>query len=266
VFRVGRRISALGVIVVVLMGLTACGGSDAVVRVGGNVISKAMVDHWTRIEAILAYEVIPKRPIPKGVVPDPPNYTACVSFLKTFEGGATVQGQKKLTVAQLKGVCREQEEEFRRKMVSFLISYYWNRGELAEHGVDVTDAEVKHQREKFVSHEFPNQVEYHNYLAYTGMSVSDLSLIMRSWVLNRYVRRILISALCSRRSGFPRQIVSQVSWWNIVDSTKVTRHNVEDESLLDHVARSALARFGNDMCSRSVAVLGTAVHGRMSLQ
>jgi hypothetical protein len=192
VFRVGRRISALGVIVVVLMGLTACGGSDAVVRVGGNVISKAMVDHWTRIEAILAYEVIPKRPIPKGVVPDPPNYTACVSFLKTFEGGATVQGQKKLTVAQLKGVCREQEEEFRRKMVSFLISYYWNRGELAEHGVDVTDAEVKHQREKFVSHEFPNQVEYHNYLAYTGMSVSDLSLIMRITLLGDKLQELAV--------------------------------------------------------------------------
>jgi foldase protein PrsA len=161
-----------------------------VVRVGGNSISKAAVDHWARIEAVVAYEVIPRQPVPNGVIPDPPNYTACIAFLAVF-ARATVEGQHKLTPARLRGECRRQHEELRKKVTGFLIIFQWMKGELADHGVKVTDGEVKHQLELFVHHEFSTEAEFHRYLTYTGMNVSDLSFILRDTLLGEKLQQII---------------------------------------------------------------------------
>src|SRR5690242_17751751 len=68
----------------VAVGLTACGGGgggasgasgDVVARVGGAAITRAAVSHWM---ATLAggdyYELSGRRPVPTGLVSDPPDY------------------------------------------------------------------------------------------------------------------------------------------------------------------------------------------------
>ena len=198
--RVTRCISMLGVIaiVVVVVGLAACGGASGggavVAQVGGSSISKATLDHWTRVEAVLAYKVIPRQPVPSGVVPDPPSYTACIAYLAAAPKIVTpqpVKGQPKPTTAQLTTRCRQRYEELQRKALGILIDYYWINGEVADQGVKVTGMETQKSLESFVHKEFPNETEFHKYLTYTGMSVSDVLFIMRDTILTTKLQRIL---------------------------------------------------------------------------
>jgi hypothetical protein len=183
-------VSVLGAIAVV--GLTACGGGGipggAVVQVGDSSISKATVDHWTRVEAVLAYKVIPKQPAPEGVVPDPPNYTACSAYLGTTapEPGA---GQPKSTPAQLKSRCQQWDVELRRKVLEILITFDWMNGEIADKGVKVTEKEIQPVFEQFKHSEFPTEEAFHKYLAYTGMSISDVMLLMKNTLLGTKIQQ-----------------------------------------------------------------------------
>ena len=77
--------SALGAIAVAVACLSGCGGGSSgeiVARVEGSSISKAMLDHWIPIEAVLTYELYPRKPVPNGVVPVPPNYTGMHCLLR----------------------------------------------------------------------------------------------------------------------------------------------------------------------------------------
>jgi foldase protein PrsA len=182
--RMTRCASALGVVVAVV-GLTACGGGisgDAVVQVGANSISKAMVDHWTRIEAVLTYKVIPRQPVPRGVVPDPPKYTACIAYLEA-NAPQPVKGQSKPTASQLKSQCQQRYVGLQRKVLSILITFDWMSGEIADQGAKVTDGEVKQAFQRFEHEEFSTEADFHKYLTYTGMSISDVLLLMRNTVL-----------------------------------------------------------------------------------
>jgi hypothetical protein len=139
----------------------------------------------------LAYDVIPKQPVPNGVVPDPPNYTACIPFLAAFAPGMVEGLRHKLTPARLKYECQKRYEDMRNKAIGFLITSHWVSGEMADRGVTVTASEVKQQLERFVHHELPTRGEFHNYLTYTGMSVEDLSSIMRTTLLGDKLQEVI---------------------------------------------------------------------------
>jgi foldase protein PrsA len=168
-------ISTLSAIIIAVVGLAACGGSasgEAVVRVGGRSISKATLDHWIPIEAILTYDLSPRKPVPKGVVPVPPDYTACIAFLKSTPQ-KLVQSGPKPTVVQLKSQCRQRYQMLKQTVLRFLITTEWLIDEGAEQGLKVTDKEIIQRYEQVKKIEFPKNAEFERHLALIGETVAD---------------------------------------------------------------------------------------------
>jgi foldase protein PrsA len=151
--------------------LAACGSgsSDVVVaHVGANAITKGALDRWTAIEGVLSYEPNPTRPVPKGVVPDPPSYSSCVSYLKATPATLIAAAQKP-TVAQLKAQCRQKYETLQRHMLDILITNDWLDGEGARRGLTVDEAEIQ----RSLDSQFPTQAAFRRFLAITGERAPD---------------------------------------------------------------------------------------------
>jgi foldase protein PrsA len=169
-----RRIAcALCLTLGAALGIAACGSSNTpgpdtvVAQVDGHTITKGRLEHWTAVEAVLAYEATPKSPVPKGVVPDPPVYANCVSYL------GSLQGHPKVTQAQLKRECKEKYVSLQRHVLDILLIYHWLEGESSERGLKLTDAEINQIVHQVAS--TPKALQ--NYLSITGESLADLRLI-----------------------------------------------------------------------------------------
>lgn len=188
-YRLSRFTASLVAIALAVVCTAACGNTtaadDAVVEVGEMAITKAAVDHWTRVEGVLTYQVIPRRPVPRGVVPDPPDYTACTAYLEArVRASGTSERRPKLARSQLRSQCQQKYQALQRKMLEFLITYEWLKGELADLGVKVRDGEVTREFERFKHREFHSAGDFENYLKYSGMSVADVLLLMKDTVLS----------------------------------------------------------------------------------
>lgn len=187
--KMSRCISALGAVAVAVASLTACGGgSEVVAQVGGNAITKATLDHWISIEAILLYEIVPRRAVPRGVVPDPPDYTACIAFLKSQPVALGRVGPKP-TAAQLKSSCQQEREMLKEKELGFLIGDQWMFNEAAEWGLKVTDKEVRQRLEQIRQTLFPKKVVFQKYLANTEQTIPDWLFRAKVGLLELELRR-----------------------------------------------------------------------------
>jgi hypothetical protein len=163
--------------------LAGCGDptstrDPAVARIDGRQITLAELDHWTNIEAVLAYETDPKKPVPAGVIPDPPSYAKCIEYSKTAAGLGQEPGQK--TKAQLKQQCEARREQLLRHVLDILITASWLRGEAVEQGVKVTPEEIEQVRHRI----FPTEAPYRKYLALTGETPADERLIIEKDLLD----------------------------------------------------------------------------------
>jgi foldase protein PrsA len=185
---------ALCVALAIGIGIAACGdpgaaGDMTVARVGSHAITKATLEHWTDVEAVLAYETEPKHPVPSGVVPDPPAYSRCVAYLEKTT--SPEPGQAVPTRSQLKRRCQERRRSLQRHVLDILLLHYWLLDEGAEQGVKVTSAEVK----KTLDRTFPNEAAYRRYLALTGETPADERLIIEK---DRLDTRLLQTAEAKR--------------------------------------------------------------------
>ncbi len=186
-----RFISALGAVFFVGLGLAACGGGipgNAVVQVGGNPITKATYEHWLSVAAASSSASTPGQTAPKPVVPDPPNYTACIAHLEAT-APKPAKGQSKPTAAQLKSQCEQQYKSLQQEVLGFLISSAWVLGEAESMGVKVSDAEVKKQFEQIKSQQFPKPEEFKKFLATSGQTVSDLLLRVKLNLLSSKIQQ-----------------------------------------------------------------------------
>jgi len=179
----GFVVCALCAALAISGGLATCGdsartGADIVARVDSHSITKATLDHWTAVEAVLAYETEPKRRVPTGVVPDPPTYAKCVAYLEKTTSPAS--GQPMLTPSRLKRQCQERRRSLQRHVLDILIIYYWLRGDADEQGVKVTNAEAKQTLGRI----FPNTAAYRRYLSLTGERANDERLIIEKDLLD----------------------------------------------------------------------------------
>ena len=105
--KVIRPIAALGAVLFVAVGVAACGGgvpSNAVLQVGGTPVSNATYKHW------LAVAAASSRVGGTGaiVVPEPPNFTACIKHLEEEESKTESKSAKKRTSKELKSQCEQQ--------------------------------------------------------------------------------------------------------------------------------------------------------------
>ena len=189
-----RYISALGAVFFALVGLSACGGGipgNAVVKVGGNSITKTTFDHWISVAASSSATTTttPSKP----VVPEPPAYTACIAHLEAT-AAKPAKGQAKPTAAELKSECEQQYKSLQQEVLGFLISSEWVLGEGSSLGVNVSDKEVKKQFETIKNEQFPKPEDFEKFLATSGQTVSDLLLRVKLNLLSSKIQQHVVKS------------------------------------------------------------------------
>lgn len=204
--RLGRAFAALTVLCVV--GLAGCGGAGGglppgvAVLAGARSVSEAMVAHWTPIESILAYEVLPKKPPPAGLVPDPPTFSRCITFLQLSDEKKTGRKTPPAPVPKtpvpaasvLKEECRQRYESTRTHIIDFLITYQWLEQEAAEKGWKVTDAEAIQDMQRHIQPQFGGQAGFVRYLRWTGLNKADEILRFKNNLLaNQFIEHVLFA-------------------------------------------------------------------------
>ena len=183
-----RFIPALGAVFFAVIGLSACGGvpSNAVVQVGSTPISKAAFEHWM---GVATNSTQGSAGGAKPVVPDPPNFTACVAAYEKKQREKLTAGQKPSTHEQIKKLCETEYKSLQQEVLGFLISSQWVLNEAKSLGVNVSDAEVKKQFEKIKSTQFPKAAEFQKFLASSGQTVSDLLLRVKLNMLSTKIQQ-----------------------------------------------------------------------------
>jgi foldase protein PrsA len=185
-----RLTSALGAVLFALVGLSACGGGvpgNAVAQVGSSPITKSTFDHWMSVAASSSKTSATA----KVVVPEPPNYTACISNLAATTA-KPAKGQKAPTTQQLKSQCETQYKTLKTEVLGFLISLQWVIGEAPSLGVKVSDAEVKKQFIKVRSQQFPSTAEFEKFLSTSGETVSDLLLRVKQNLVSQKIQQKIL--------------------------------------------------------------------------
>jgi hypothetical protein len=172
-----RSIAALGAIALAVIGVTACGSGtsgEIVAQVAGvGSITKASLDHWLPVEAVVLYQEQPTAPVPKGVIPDPPSYNACIAYLKATPRKFAEAGQKP-TVPQLKAKCAHRYAELKELTLNTLIGWYWTIGAGLALGMKANEGEAKRRLEEVNKRTYPTQAQFTSYLKLTGQTVPDM--------------------------------------------------------------------------------------------
>ncbi len=185
--------------------LTGCGGTSnglpggVAVHVGTATISAATVRHWLPIEASLSGRDVPQTPPPRGYVPDPPHYSACIGYEKhaAAENGA----RSALTNADARSKCRQRWESLRIHTVDSLILYQWLSGEVAALGQGVSEQQARAAMTKNLRHLFKTPAELHRYLASTSQTEADeLHRTMNGLLANKVLEQVI-----SRKGSTPEQ-------------------------------------------------------------
>jgi foldase protein PrsA len=192
-----RLVLALGAFFVAAIVLAACGGGsglpgNAVAKVGDQSITKTDFEHWLRVAAISAAgqtdpAVAAGTKKPDVVVPDPPDYKACIAK-KAKDAPKPAKGQPKPTTTQFKQQCQQEYESFRDQVMSFLISSKWIEGEADDQGIKVTDAEVQKQFDKTKKQTFHKESDFQKFLTNSGMTLDDLKFRVRLQTLSDKLR------------------------------------------------------------------------------
>lgn len=180
-----RLIPALGAVLFALVGLSACGGmpGDAVVQVNGRSVTKSAFDHWMGVAASANSATGTSTPA-KPVVPEPPNYTACIAHLAAI-APKPAKGQPAPTTAQLKTQCATQYKALSQTVLGALIQWEWIIGESKALGLKLSDAEVKKQFTTIKNQQFTKAGEFEKFLATSGQTVSDILLRVKINMLER---------------------------------------------------------------------------------
>ncbi len=184
-------IAALSAVLLAGATLTACGGipGDAVVSVNGNAITTSTFNHWMAIAASSSSPATTAgKTAAKPVVPDPPNYTACIAHLEAT-APKPAKGQAKPTAAALKAQCEQQYTALKQQVLGFLISSNWVLGEASDQGIKVSDAEVKKQFNQIKSQQFPKEADFQKFLANSGQTISDLLLRVKLDMLSQKIQQ-----------------------------------------------------------------------------
>jgi hypothetical protein len=162
------------------LSLAACGaaGGESIATVGGVGISKAELNHWTAVEFVTDYDQTGQRSVPRGLVPVPPTFTACIARRRAATA-SKAKGHVAIDPKQLKRECALDYKRVQEHVLDVLIVFQWRMKEAARYGVKVSRAEVRHEYARFSGERFPHAGELQRFLAHTGESMADEWLRMR---------------------------------------------------------------------------------------
>ena len=163
----------LAALTVGLVVLAGCGNdvpSGAVAKVGDATITQEEFDKWLSTAA--------KGNAQGGTaaVPDPPDYEKCVAAkAKT----PVPKDQKKPSDDALKKQCKSEYDALKKEVMQFLIQAEWVQQEAADQDIKVTDAQIKKSFEDQKKQAFPNDKQYNQFLASSGMTEEDILFRVR---------------------------------------------------------------------------------------
>ncbi len=163
----------LAALAVGLAVLSGCGNdvpSGAVAKVGDATITQEEFDKWLSTAA--------KGNAQGGTaaVPDPPDYEKCVAAkAKT----PVPKDQKQPTDDALKKQCKSEYDALKKEVMQFLIQAEWVQQEAADQDIKVTDAQIKKSFEDQKKQAFPNDKQYNQFLASSGMTEEDILFRVR---------------------------------------------------------------------------------------
>jgi len=173
--------AGLGIVltaVLVCLGLSACGGGKkeaVVVRVGDNALTASTVEHWIEVESATSHGGgTATKPLPKGVMPVPPEYTDCIAYLESRATGGVKAIRNKARVE-----CAVEYKQLKETILGILINDDWEGEEAAAKGVQVSDAEITH----YLKLLYPHPGEFARHLKITHEKLADDRLLVRGKLL-----------------------------------------------------------------------------------
>ena len=184
-----RVISALGAVFFAVVGLAACGGGipgNAVVQVGGTPITKATFEHWMSVAA--SSTAATGTTGAKPVVPDPPDYTACIAHLEATAAKARqgpVQADDGAAEERVRTAVQIAAAGGARLLDLLVVGA--RRSRIT--GREGERPEVKKQFEKIKNEQFPKAAEFQKFLATSGQTVSDLLLRVKLNLLSTKIQQ-----------------------------------------------------------------------------
>jgi foldase protein PrsA len=166
-------ISALGAFfVAIALVVSGCGSNDgvasnSVAAVGGNQITKQMLDHWLYVDEKSQSASAPGQPV---IVPnDPPKFDNCVSQVRK-----DFTQYKKTPAATIQGLCGKLFNELNTTVLGFLIESYQYQALAHRLGINVTPAQAQKQLDKEIKQQFKTKAEYTQYLKESGYTNEDV--------------------------------------------------------------------------------------------
>jgi hypothetical protein len=169
---------------------TSEAGGEAVATVGGVAITKATFERWLPVEAVINWRTIALERAPLGVLPDPPSYIECITWLGSGNG---VPESRSLSVAQRRAGCQKLLRELVRKTMEYLITDLWYEGEARERHLVVSAADVQSNVARFNKEHMPGVGDFEKYLSATGMSEADATFLERRLAYFEKVRDEIVA-------------------------------------------------------------------------
>ena len=167
--------------------------TGAVASVAGSKITEAVLDHWVAVQASTNYELIPKGPIPTGVVPDPPAFRACVAYLRSGGQGAT-ESSRPRTNAELFRECETHYHWLRNHVLGILISFKWWEAKANELGIHISEAKIVKEFARSREEMYHSIAKYEVYLRRTGQTLADEYQRVRADLLTVALREHFLAA------------------------------------------------------------------------
>ncbi len=215
--RISKKLVALGAFfILVAVAVAGCGGSNSVgsnsvANVAGNPVSMKAWKHWTYIyaKAESAQYAQEGETLP-AVVPDPPNYEACIKELKSSTSFASA------TDTLLKEDCEKVFAQSNATIMPFLIGGYWYQALAHKLGIAPSDSEVKSKVEAELKSSFKTKAAQAAYLKQSGESLTDFEWQMRSELayqalLKHFTKKVSASAVTAYYNHNPSKFVTPAS-------------------------------------------------------
>lgn len=149
--------------------LSGCGGvpGDSFAVVDGKALKKSELNHWISF--------LVKSSSPNAVVPDPPNFTACIANQRK-QLPKLKKGQTAPTDAQLKQQCQQLYTSVKTQAETQLIQTQWLLLQAKKMKINVPEKKVQETYQEKIKAAFPKPGAYQQFLKRTGGTPADIQL------------------------------------------------------------------------------------------
>jgi hypothetical protein len=156
---------------------TQARGAETVVTVGNYAISSREFVHWMAIGEATVEMPPSAGPLPKVVQYRPPEFTACVAHLRARAAAPSA-------TRSLRAECKRIYEGIRARVLSFLITGYWLRGEAADTHIHVSEAEVHARFEQERHTNYPTAAAFRRLEEASRQTKPDLEFAVETQMLS----------------------------------------------------------------------------------